>query len=112
MGAGASAAKPFLSNERLSRVENLDDEFRKYGDTAVRLAWEHQLAKQESSDYEMEMQLAQLRRLASTLTKNTNSTESKARRCVFYKQHRQWTAGNCCVEACIVARGFFIAFLA
>ena len=74
MGSGASLAKLDLSN-----VENLEDEFRKHGDIAVRRAWEL-TATQISSDSDLEMHLAQLRRLAGTLTKDKTSIEKKERR--------------------------------
>jgi len=80
MGAGASAAKLDLSI-----VENLEDEFRKHGDIAVRRAWEL-TATQISSDADMEMHLAQLRRLAGTLTKDKSSIEKKERRIWLKRQ--------------------------
>ena len=76
MGAGASTQVLDLSI-----VENLEDEFRKHGDKAVRRAWEL-TALQLSSDADLEMHLAQLRRLAGTLTKDKSSKENKERRYV------------------------------
>ena len=80
MGSGASLAKLDLSN-----VENLEDEFRKHGDIAVRRAWEL-TATQISSDSDLEMHLAQLRRLAGTLTKDKKSIENKERRLWLKRQ--------------------------
>ena len=76
MGSGASTKLD------LSIIENLDNEFEKHGDAAVRLAWEL-TAKQLSSNSDLEMHLCQLRRLANTLIKDPWSSENKQRRYVF-----------------------------
>jgi hypothetical protein len=77
MGSGASTKLD------LSSIENLDHEFKTHGDDAVRLAWEL-TAKQISSNSELEMQLCQLRRLASTLDHDPYDLEGKNRRFVFF----------------------------
>ena len=73
MGSGAS------TKVDLSSIENLQREFETHGDDAIRLAWEL-TAKQLSSNSDLEIHLCQLRRLASTLTKDPWSTENKERR--------------------------------
>lgn len=75
MGSGAS----LHGKIDLSVVENLEDEFRKHGDVAVKRAWEL-TATQLSSDSDLEMHLCQLRRLAGTLVKTKKSSESEERR--------------------------------
>ena len=74
MGSGAS------TKVDLSSIENLQREFETHGDDAIRLAWEL-TAKQFNSNSDLEIHLCQLRRLASTLTKDPS--ENKERR-YFY----------------------------
>ena len=100
MGSGAS------TKVDLSSIENLQREFETHGDDAIRLAWEL-TAKQLSSNSDLEIHLCQLRRLASTLTKDPWSTENKERRYFlfffpeigrsretfqhfFFRTHRKW----------------------
>ena len=97
MGSGAS------TKVDLSSIENLQREFETHGDDAIRLAWEL-TAKQLSSNSDLEIHLCQLRRLASTLTKDPWSTENKERRYfylfisksvvpekhLFFRTHRKW----------------------